>query len=1086
MQRPTIPPRRSAHPAALLAAGTAICLWLSCASAGAALSSAPDPPTWVPVNGPVRAFARLAGTTYVGGEFTQVGKLVGPGIVYGAQSELPESSWPSIQGVVTESASDGEGGWYVAGNLDKVGETEVTNVVHITADRRLDARFNPPAPPQTGTFGQVSAMAVSATTVYVGGPSYVAAYSRTSGALLWAVEPNGQADALTLSGGTLYAGGAFTSIRDGETDTERQRLAALNASTGAISQTWNPQANEPVSALVSSGSTVYAGGAFTIVNGSTVREHLAAFDGTTGTATEWNPDVNSSALALAVEGSRVYAGGQFTEVNGSVVRNHAAAFNAETGAATGWNPDLDESVYALATSGQTVLAGGRFKHVNGGVARSYLASFNNTDGTATSWNPSLEYFAATLASSGAELFVGGTFLCAGVTTRDDLFAYNKEGEALPWNPDVNGAVDALAASGSTIYAGGAFTRVNQGGLDPEIKHLAAFNEEGVALEWDPDVNGQVDALALSGSTIYAGGTFTEVNGTTHRASLAAFSTTGGGQVVATWNPELAGGSEAVDALALSGSALYVGGSFEFTDRRDAAAFTLAGTPSAELTTWNPSPDGTVYALLAANSTIYAGGEFERANTATVSVARSHAAAFDPTSGSVTSWNPDVEGPVYALAALGGEILVAGHFYDVNGLPGETDHLVGVDALGGTLGEWAPEPNTDGTVFAILPDAPGPEGRGGLSVGGEFFSFSQEAQEFEAIHYAYFSVLQAPASNELPTVSGNPAAGQTLSAQNGSWTGSRPLTYAFQWQRCNGEGAECVNVEGANGETFLLGATDGDHTIRVIETAKNRGGSESATSAATGPVTAEPPVIAANPPTSAPARSPAPAPRLTAALADASSAIVRGGRTRISCAVNAGAIRSCTLLARARFAGHLRTVGTGAYRALPGSPGGPSAHLALKLNALGMRALHAHPHGLRLTLSVIATPSGASTWDAGALTSKRTVVVYASRQTVDTPSDSFRLSSAAPSAALERSLHILADRLGPVREIICTGRASTGSSPAGGLTLGLTRARVACDVLDHALPGVRYLYTAVPVAPRSPAASSAGNRERGYVEVTIIR
>ena len=428
MRPRTIRPHRGAHRATLLPAGTAICLWLLCASASAALSSAPDTAAWVPVNGNVKALTKVAGTTYVGGEFTQVGKLVGPGVVYDAESELPDSSWPTIEGIVTASASDGNGGWYVAGNLDRVGEAGVTDVVHIGANHKLDTSFIPPAPPQTGTFGQVSALAVSATAVYVGGPGYLAAFSRTGGALLWSVEVE-RVYTLTVSGGTIYAGGIFTSVRDGETRVARDHLAAFDAATGALSLTWHPETNEAVAALAAAGSLVYAGGAFTAVNGTTVRDHLAAFNGTTGAATAWNPQLDGSALALAVGATAVYVGGQFTHVNGGTERNHAAAFKRETGAATAWNPNVDEAVYALAISGSQIVAGGNFQHVDGTTPRSYLASFNDTSGAPTAWNPSLEEFTTTLAASGSQVFVGGEFLCAGVKTRDDLFAYNEAGRS---------------------------------------------------------------------------------------------------------------------------------------------------------------------------------------------------------------------------------------------------------------------------------------------------------------------------------------------------------------------------------------------------------------------------------------------------------------------------------------------------------------------------------------------------------------------------------------------------------------------------------------------------------------------------------
>jgi hypothetical protein len=157
-------------------------------------------------------------------------------------------------------------------------------------------------------------------------------------------------------------------------------------------------------------------------------------------------------------------------------------------------------------------------------------------------------------------------------------------------------------------------------------------------------------------------------------------------------------------------------------------------------------------------------------------------------------------------------------------------------------------------------------------------------------------------------------------------------------------------------------------------------------------------------------------------------------------------------------------------------------VTLRLNALGMRTLRAHPHGVRLTLSVTAGTTGSVT-----LASKRTVVVFASRQVVDAPLDSFAANSSTPSARLVHSLRSLATGLGPVREIICTGLAADEGSRAGEFALGLARARVACDILWRALKDVRYRYTAaVPAPPSSPTATSSAQRASRGIEATIIR
>ncbi len=98
----------------------------------------------------------------------------------------------------------------------------------------------------------------------------------------------------------------------------------------------------------------------------------------------------------------------------------------------------------------------------------------------------------------------------------------------------------------------------------------------------------------------------------------------------------------------------------------------------------------------------------------------------------------------------------------------------------------------------------------------------------------------PASSEPPTVSGTAQQGSSLVVRAGTWKGTKPISYTYEWRRCNSDGAACVAISGARGTTtYTLRSQDVGHTIRVVERASNVGGRSAATSKPTSVVRAEP-------------------------------------------------------------------------------------------------------------------------------------------------------------------------------------------------------------------------------------------------------
>jgi hypothetical protein len=91
---------------------------------------------------------------------------------------------------------------------------------------------------------------------------------------------------------------------------------------------------------------------------------------------------------------------------------------------------------------------------------------------------------------------------------------------------------------------------------------------------------------------------------------------------------------------------------------------------------------------------------------------------------------------------------------------------------------------------------------------------------------------APANTALPAVTGQTVAGQTLTASPGAWSGTAPVTYAYQWQLCK---PGCADIAGQTASTLTLGAADAGARVAVLITASNAAGSATASSPQVGTV-----------------------------------------------------------------------------------------------------------------------------------------------------------------------------------------------------------------------------------------------------------
>lgn len=259
----------------------------------------------------------------------------------------------------------------------------------------------------------------------------------------------------------------------------------------------------------------------------------------------------------------------------------------------------------------------------------------------------------------------------------------------------NGTVNAVAVSGSTLYLGGLFTAVGStSGTGVPISGAT-----GSAVAGYPRVTGQINAVVSDGAGgWFIGGQFTTVGGVP-RANLAHILADNS---VSPWDP---GASGQVLTLALDGTTLYAGGSFSSVAGQSRSNLAAIDATTGAATAWDPGASSSVRALALGGGVLYVGGSF----TSIGATSRMRIAAVDLLSGAPTSWNPNSNSTVRALATDGSTVFVGGDFTNIGGQARLRVAALGVAS--GLATAWNPGANAQVSALAL-------DG-GTLYVGGAF-------------------------------------------------------------------------------------------------------------------------------------------------------------------------------------------------------------------------------------------------------------------------------------------------------------------------------------------------------------------------------
>ena len=424
------------------------------------------------------------GYGYFGGSFTTYNPIYAPGFAAldTASGDLKAGTCDFAGsfglGSVISAVAENSDSLYLGGTFTSYAGVTVQNLIKVSKSTcALDTTFSQ----TTGTNSSVSALAVSGSSLYVGGSfttyrgvaaPYLAKVDLSSGNLdtsfTQATGMDSSVIALAVSGSSLYLGGQFTTYRG----VAAQRLAKIDLTSGNLDTTFTQSTGfgGRVHALDVSGSSLYVGGDFTTYRGAAANK-LAKVDLASGnldtTFTQATGLGGRSVYALAVSGSALYVGGEFTTYRGAAAQRLAKVDLATGNLDTTFTQSTgtDSFVSALAVSGSSLYVGGWFTYYRGLLARRLakvdLATGNLDTSFTQSTGVSGGYSVYALAISGSSLYVGGDFTSYRGVAAERLAKVNLTSGNLDTSftqsTGMNSSVSALAVSGSSLYVGGDFS-----------------------------------------------------------------------------------------------------------------------------------------------------------------------------------------------------------------------------------------------------------------------------------------------------------------------------------------------------------------------------------------------------------------------------------------------------------------------------------------------------------------------------------------------------------------------------------------------------------------------------------------------------
>lgn len=286
------------------------------------------PTSWNPnSDNTIYAIDAVGSEVYVGGSFTTIGGADRSKIAALDTTTGNATSWdPSMNsaGTVKKIIVNGNS-VYVGGNFSTVGGDDRNYLAEIN---KISGSSTPWAPALTGGFNGVLAMALSTSSIYVGGDftavggdtrNYLAEVDRTSGSsTAWNTDASAKVTALAVDENTIYVGGDFTSFNTMMNN--RNYLAAFQRGTSSplafdLSIPTSFGLSTKITDLLIGQDGLYVVGGFSSIGGESRAGGVAVINTSTLGVLDWRPYFSGTfnpVQTLYVTSTRVYAVGAFS------------------------------------------------------------------------------------------------------------------------------------------------------------------------------------------------------------------------------------------------------------------------------------------------------------------------------------------------------------------------------------------------------------------------------------------------------------------------------------------------------------------------------------------------------------------------------------------------------------------------------------------------------------------------------------------------------------------------------------------------------------------------------------------------------